>query len=123
MLFLDAWAAYPKRPNNSRADAWKAWQARVGEGADEAAMLAGAQAYAAYCAREGTEPRFIKQAATFFGPGKHYASDYGPAEPAAIAPYLSEQDANDGRINPAFAEAFDRAGAKARNLMSPGARR
>ena len=34
-------------------------------------MLAATRNYAAWCRREGVESRFIKQAATFFGPGGH----------------------------------------------------
>lgn len=45
-------------------------------GADERAMVEGTQRYAAYVAAEGTDPKFIKQAATFFGPNEHYLSDY-----------------------------------------------
>jgi len=84
-VFDEAWAAYPKRPNNSRADAWRAWQARVRAGADPAAMLAGVQAYASYVEREHTEPQYVKRAATFFGPGEHWLADYAPP-PARMVP-------------------------------------
>ena len=82
-VFAEAWKAYPRRPNNSRAKAWRAWQARVREGIDPAAMLAGVQAYAAYVQRTSTEPRFVKQAATFFGPDHPFADDYGQAQAEA----------------------------------------
>lgn len=76
-VFSEAWSLYPKRPNNSRSAALKAWEARIRAGCDPQAMLAGVRAYAAFVAREGTAPKYIKQAATFFGPGKHFEADYG----------------------------------------------
>lgn len=77
-VFDEAWAAYPKRPNNSKADAWRAWLARVGEGVEPLDMLAGTRAYGAYITREKPDPRFIKLASTFFGPGRHFTNDYAP---------------------------------------------
>lgn len=79
-FFEEAWQAYPKRPNNSKVDAYRQWQRRVGSGADPLKMIAGVKAYAEYCIREGREPEKIKQAATFFGPGRHWESDYGVVE-------------------------------------------
>lgn len=76
--FEEAWAAYPKRDGNSKTGSWRAWLVRVGEGVDPLDMVAGARAYAARCERERTEPRHIKHAQTFFGPDKHFASDWGP---------------------------------------------
>lgn len=76
-VFEEAWLAYPHRPGDSRAIALKAWKSRLKEGASPEAMLAGVKAYAAHCRREGTEPRYTKMAATFFGPGKHWEADYG----------------------------------------------
>ena len=83
--FDQAYAAYPKRPGVSRADAHKAWKARIAAGADAAAILAGVQRYAAYVMAEKTEPRFIKQPCTFFGPGLHYESDWTPSA-SGLAP-------------------------------------
>jgi uncharacterized protein YdaU (DUF1376 family) len=80
-VFEVAWKAYPRRPGASRADSLKAWTARVREGVDPAVILAGVQRYAAYCAACETEPNFIKQPATFFGPGEHYLSDWTAPAP------------------------------------------
>lgn len=80
--FEEAWAQYPKRPGNSKADAFKQWKARIKAGATPEQMINGVLAYAKYCRIEGTEPSFIKQAATFFGPGKHYEADWTPARRA-----------------------------------------
>lgn len=74
--FEEAWAAYPKRPNNSKAAAKKQWDARVKSGADPAVMVEGTRRYAEYVAAEKIEPRFVKMASTFYGPGEHWASDY-----------------------------------------------
>lgn len=71
-----AWADYPTRPGNSKAAAFKAWAARIKAGATAAQMHEGTQRYAAYCKANGTEPQYIKQAATFYGPGEHYAADW-----------------------------------------------
>lgn len=85
--FEAAWSAYPRRPGNSRANALRSWNARLAEGVSPSAMIAGAQAYAAHCAREQTPPRFVKLAATFFGPGRHWEADYGPMPAAQVQVY------------------------------------
>lgn len=72
------WPLYPKKPGMSRADALKAFSARVNEGSDIAAMEAGVRAYASYVLASGTEPKYIKAPETFFGPGKHWLSDWSP---------------------------------------------
>lgn len=74
--FLEAWAAYPKRPGANRADALKAWSARRKEGVSPDVMLAGVRKYAAYVVAESTAQQFIKQAGTFFGPARHFESDW-----------------------------------------------
>ncbi|MBD8725750.1 hypothetical protein IFT43_20510 [Oxalobacteraceae sp. CFBP 13708] len=76
--FEVVWEVYPARPGASKKAAHKAWAARITIGATPAEMLAGAQAYAHYVKAMKIEPQFIKQAATFFGPGEHYAADWTP---------------------------------------------
>lgn len=71
-----AWTAYPKRPNNSKADARKAFLARLKEGVDGGAVVDGVVRYADYVRAAGVEPKYVKMAATFFGPGRHWESDY-----------------------------------------------
>lgn len=39
-------------------------------------ILQGINRYAAYCEANHTEPRFVKHAATFFGPDRHYLNDW-----------------------------------------------
>lgn len=92
-----AWSAYPKRPNNPKEKAWKAWLARLKEGVAPETLFDGVTRYAAYCRRERTEPRFVKMAATFFGPDRHWESDYTPSPaprdtqaPAPALPHARE---------------------------------
>jgi hypothetical protein len=98
-IFEEAWAAYPKRPGNSKADSWKQWVARVKAGVDPLDMLEGARRYAKYIEANPPEKRtFIKMAQTFFGPGLHFQSDWtpdAPADPLAsrIAQLQAEEDA------------------------------
>lgn len=86
-LFEQAWSRYPKRPNNSKPAAMAAWRRSVKAGVDPAAMLQGVDAYAAYVAREQTPPNFVRMASTFFGPQRHWESDYGPAPSRTVKLY------------------------------------
>ena len=72
--FETAWQAYPKRAGgNSKSGAWKAWKARLKDGVNPEAMLAGVKRYAAYARATGSVgTQFVKQAATFFGPDRHF---------------------------------------------------
>ncbi|MES2349114.1 MAG: hypothetical protein V4641_16255 [Pseudomonadota bacterium] len=76
--FEEAWTEYPTRPGNSKAAAYKAWSARLKAGATVLEMIEGTRKYAIYCKAEGTEPQYVKQAATFYGPGEHFAADWTP---------------------------------------------
>lgn len=82
--FEAAWEIYPSRPGDSKKAAYKAWGTRLKAGSTAAEMLVGAQAYAAYVKAMRTEPQFILQAATFFGPGERFTADWTP--PPAPAP-------------------------------------
>lgn len=77
-VFDVAWDAYPRRPGRSRQATLKAWSARLKAGVSAERMLGGVKAYAAYCVARGTEPQFIKQPETFFGPDCHFDSDWTP---------------------------------------------
>ncbi|EMQ9925373.1 MULTISPECIES: helix-turn-helix domain-containing protein [Enterobacter cloacae complex] len=72
--FEQAWQAYPKRAGgNSKAAAWKAWKARIKDGVNTEAMLAGVNRYAGYVRATGSAgTQYVKQAATFFGPDRHF---------------------------------------------------
>lgn len=79
--FEEAWTLYPTRPGNSKAAAFKAWAARLKAGATALEMIDGTAKYAAYVKAERTEPNYIKQAATFYGPGEHFTADWTPRRP------------------------------------------
>lgn len=86
--FERAWEAYPARSGgNPKQPALRAWNARIRERVDPEQIIAGVERYAAYCAAEKlTGMRFVKQAATFFGPAHHYLESWtaSPASPVAI---------------------------------------
>ncbi|HAX5241963.1 TPA: helix-turn-helix domain-containing protein [Escherichia coli] len=72
--FEQAWQEYPKRAGgNSKSAAFKAWKARIREGIKPETMLDGVRRYAAWVRATGnTGTQFVKQAATFFGPDRHF---------------------------------------------------
>lgn len=74
--FEEAWTLYPSRPGMSKAAAFKAWTARLKAGATALEMIEGTRKYAAYCKAERTEACYIKQPATFYGPGEHFSADW-----------------------------------------------
>lgn len=85
--FAVAWAAYPRRPDNPHGKAFKAYLARRKEGVSAEELLAGVHAYAAYVTRERTEPRFVKQAKTFFGPDEVWRAElYAPVKGSTLSP-------------------------------------
>lgn len=90
--FEAAWTLYPSRAGASKADAFKAWKARLKERVSPSQLTDGVARYAAYCQAMQTEPQFIKQPATFFGPGKHYENDWIP--PPRAAPQGRPHNAN-----------------------------
>ncbi len=78
-LFDQAWVAYPKRQGGNPKDrARKSWRARLREGTTATEMLEGVRRYATYCDQSGkTDTEFVMQAATFFGPDRRFAEDWG----------------------------------------------
>ena len=74
--FEEAWSLYPRRPGASKAATFKAWAARLKAGATALEMIEGTAKYAAFCKAERTEAAYIKQPATFFGPGEHFTADW-----------------------------------------------
>jgi hypothetical protein len=65
--FETFWQAYPSRHphTNPRNEAGKAFAAAIKAGADPAAIIRGARGYAAHAAEHISEPRYIKQAASW----------------------------------------------------------
>lgn len=72
--FETAWQAYPKRTGgNPKNSAYKAWNARLREGVSPDVILEGVKRYAAFVTATGkVGSEYVKQAATFFGPDKHF---------------------------------------------------
>lgn len=82
--FETAWQDYPKRAGgNSKAAAWKAWKARLKDGVNPEAMLAGVKRYATYARATGSVgTQYVKHAATFFGPDRHFEESWqAPSAP------------------------------------------
>ncbi|MEH8796155.1 helix-turn-helix domain-containing protein [Klebsiella quasipneumoniae subsp. similipneumoniae] len=82
--FETAWQAYPKRAGgNSKAAAFKAWKTRLKEGVKPEVMLAGVKRYAAYARATGSVgTQYVKQAASFFGPDRHFEESWqAPSAP------------------------------------------
>jgi hypothetical protein len=84
--FDHAWALYPKRPGANKLETFKAWCARLKAGAPPEDMIAGTRRYALFCTASKTEPQYIKQPATFFGPNDHFLQDWTPPSPVATPP-------------------------------------
>lgn len=91
--FEQAWQAYPKRAGgNSKSAAWKAWKARMKDGVNTEAMLAGVSRYAGYVRATGSAgTQYVKQAATFFGPDKHFDEAWVVETPATKASARQDQ--------------------------------
>lgn len=86
--FARFWQEYPKRfGGNSKANAEKAWGARIREGASPDDLIEAARRYRQQqeaLGKVGTE--YVKQAATFLGPAGHWqdalTSETAPVRPA-----------------------------------------
>ncbi|MEN6629843.1 MAG: hypothetical protein ABFC42_09375 [Sulfuricella sp.] len=78
--FLDAWSFYPSRPGANKAQSFKAWNARISECVNPRSMIDGVVRYSKYCVSLSVEPKYIKQPATFFGPDRHFESDWTPPD-------------------------------------------
>ena len=93
--FIAAWSAYPSRPGANKAQTFKAWSARIEEGVAPDVMIEGAIRYANYCRVSVTSPEYIKQPATFFGPHRHFDSDWSVPQCATTlkSQYQIVQDA------------------------------
>lgn len=77
------WSIYPKRAGgNSKSDAFKAWNARIKDGAAAEEIYSGVKRYAAFVKFEGNlNTQYVKQAKTFFGPGMHFSEPWAIQQP------------------------------------------
>ena len=92
--FEQVWKAYPKRANtNPKSKAYTACMARLKErGCNQAALYSGAVRYALYCdATDKTGTEFVLQAATFYGPDKHFHGQFKIPKPKSEKPEVFSQ--------------------------------
>lgn len=68
--FEEFWDHYPRKVEKKRA--FRVWKARLREGAKPETLIQACKNYAAYCMRQGIEPRYIKHPSTFLGPDKPF---------------------------------------------------
>lgn len=83
--FERTWAVYPKRSGgNPKKSAFKAWRARLNNGATAEEIHAGVERYARFCEVTGkANTEFVKHAATFLGPDEHFRELWSaPASPS-----------------------------------------
>jgi len=78
--FEEFWAAYPKRAGtNSRKEAAERYRRAIVRGVEEAAIIAGAARYAAFCDAEGnTGTQFVQQAVTWLNQ-EGWTNEYAPS--------------------------------------------
>ena len=112
--FETVWGAYPSRSGgNPKRKACHAWKKRMEDAtADELdIMLAGTKRYAAYCEVMVEDKRFVMQAATFFGPDKHYENDWTIPVKTDSVPRSNDElvdwASGKGFRNPAPGESFN----------------
>ncbi|MCY0910864.1 hypothetical protein [Massilia antarctica] len=74
--FEEVWAAYPVERQGTKRSAFKAWGANIKRGVEPAEILLGLRRYLAHAEAIGTETKYLKLAATFFGPDEHFAANY-----------------------------------------------
>ena len=74
--FDEVWAAYPVERQGTKREAFKAWAANIKRGIEPAEIANGLRKYLAHAEAIGTETKYLKQAATFFGPNEHFAAAY-----------------------------------------------
>lgn len=75
------WPWYPKRHNNPKARALRAYTARRRAGASCEEIRAGVIRYSDYCEQRGIiNTEYVKQAATFFGPDKFFEEKWDVTE-------------------------------------------
>lgn len=68
--FAEVWDLYPQKLG--RKVAMGKYIATRRKGATKDELLTATKNYVAYCRTEGTEVRYVKHGATFFGPGEHW---------------------------------------------------
>lgn len=80
--FEQAWDLYPRRPNNNKRKALKAWNARLRDGYTPEELIAGLRAYLSWAEKQGMENEYLKHTSTFFGPDLHFLDFTGADLPS-----------------------------------------
>lgn len=71
------WRHYPKRPGMNKKTTYACYEARLKQGCAYDVMLEGTKAYNAFCLAQGwTGTNSVKMPETFFGPDRHFTSDW-----------------------------------------------
>lgn len=91
-VFEEAWAEYPKRPGNNKAEAWNQWLRRLKDGTDPLDMLEGTRRYRRYVDAQPEEysRRWVLMARTFFGPARRFADDWTAQSDIPAGPLVDE---------------------------------
>jgi hypothetical protein len=77
------WNAYPKRPGSNKRNTYACYLSRLNDGCSYEAMFEGTKAYHAFCLRQGwLGTNSVKMPETFYGPARHFASDWSESAPA-----------------------------------------
>lgn len=94
--FEEAWKRYPKRAgNNPKADALKAWNARIAEKVPVEDMNAGLDRYIAYCdATDKVGTELVMQAVRFFGKARPFEQEFVAPRKTAANDNAWKQDDN-----------------------------
>lgn len=100
--FEACWKAYPKRHRpDDKKPAFRAWKARVREGVTEDVLALATRRYAQQCESDGSAgTRFVKLAATFYGPDEHWRPFAENAQPTSQSGFDTTTEAQtnlDGR--------------------------
>lgn len=74
--FDEVWAMYPAERQGTKKTAFNKWAAHIKRGVEPAEIANGLRKYLAHAEAIGTETKFLKLAATFFGPDEHFAAAY-----------------------------------------------
>jgi len=115
--FAEIWASYPKRAgSNPKQRAISAFHARCRGTKQEAErIINGVARYAKFCEAPGkTGTELVMQAATFFGPDKHYENDWTcpikdvaqklPRDDNQLNHFASKRDLRQARAGESYSE-------------------
>ena len=118
-MFEEIWKHYPKRTGgNPKKKAFSAYKARWVEFSQHGGKFdfffdcikAGIERYSDYCDAMVEDKRFVMQAATFFGPDKHYENDWTIPTQAEALPKSNDDlvawSANKGFRTPRAGESW-----------------